>query len=62
MLELDNVVDRLNISHGRLMETVNYGDIVKAGELEMQREHYDRYMEVRKRIENSGKKQMPITV
>jgi hypothetical protein len=48
LLELDEVVDNFNVTHSRLMEACEYGDIVKDGEIEMQREHYNRYMEVRR--------------
>jgi hypothetical protein len=62
MPELDEVIDGLNIAHSRLVESCEFGEIVKVGEMEMQREHYDRYMEVRRRIEQSGKKQLPSIV
>jgi hypothetical protein len=62
MQELEEAIDILNTRHSHLMESCAFGDMVKVGELEMQKEHYDRYMEVRSRIENLGRKQMPIVV
>jgi hypothetical protein len=59
MRELEEAIDVLNTHHSRLMESCEYGDIVKVGELEMQREHYDRYMEVRNKIEKAGRKPIP---
>jgi hypothetical protein len=62
MPELEEAIDKLNSNHGFLMECCECGDIVKVGELEMQREHYNRYLEVRNKIEQSGKKQVPNVV